>query len=165
MATLLPARLDLKSSDGDKWTEKTPHSKIVRALIHLASTVRPDAAFAVRFFALSIHCPSNTFWTAGKHPLRYLKETKALGLKYGANDDGVIKRVWMRIFLREAHTQVYKWIHIHKCWGYYIMEIEAENNCCAGFQRSRVYLHGNLYLQTAVDENVFQCCWKRASEE
>lgn len=89
--TCLPARLDFKSSHGDEWTEKTPYRRLAEDLIHLANIVRPDSVFTVNYFALFKHCPTNAFWTAGKPLLRYLKETKAVGLKYGAHGDGVIK--------------------------------------------------------------------------
>jgi hypothetical protein len=54
----------------------------VGSLIYLAVNARPDISDAIGIVSKSVSCHTTKHWEAGKHVLRYLKGTTALGLSY-----------------------------------------------------------------------------------
>lgn len=59
--------------------------------MHFADTVRPDISYGVHSLAQFVHKPNKSFWTAGKHILRYLKETITLGIMYHHEDENKLE--------------------------------------------------------------------------
>lgn len=63
--------------------KRTPYLSAVGALMYLATTTRPDIAFAVGVLARFNADPGIQHWTAVKHLFRYVKGTMDLKLVYG----------------------------------------------------------------------------------
>ncbi len=59
-----------------------PYAAAVGCLIHLATWTRPDIAYAVGQLSRFMANPGHAHWKALQHVLRYLKGTRALGLKF-----------------------------------------------------------------------------------
>lgn len=55
-------------------------------LLYLASTTRPDIAYAVGVLSRFMHNPEEAHWLAAKYVLRYISGTAGMGLCYGAGD-------------------------------------------------------------------------------
>ena len=67
---------------GKEETIDKPYREVVGSLMYLATSTRPDIAFAVSQLSRVASCPSNVHWDHGMHLLRYLKGTGKLGLTY-----------------------------------------------------------------------------------
>jgi Reverse transcriptase (RNA-dependent DNA polymerase) len=61
------------------------YSSLVGALLYLATTVRPDIAYAVGVLSRFMSCPTKEHWNTAKGVLRYLAGTSRLGITYGAS--------------------------------------------------------------------------------
>lgn len=90
VATPLLAGLELCSDDSTKLTDSTPYHQLFEGLMHLTNTVRLKIAFFVHYLARFMPSPTDTFWEAGKHILRYLKGAMNLGIRYSKGGDGII---------------------------------------------------------------------------
>lgn len=62
-----------------------PYRELIGSLLYISMISRPDILFATSFLSKFLDKPTNTLWKAGKRVLRYLKETKYLGLTF--NDE------------------------------------------------------------------------------
>lgn len=69
---------------------KLPYRELVGSLMYLASSTRPDIAFAASYLGQFNNCYSEEHWRAAKRVLRYLRGTINLGINYGATS-GVIE--------------------------------------------------------------------------
>lgn len=67
-----------------------PYRELIGSLMYLATTSRPDIAYATAFLSRYMHCPTSTLWSAGKRILRYLKQTIEKGLVYKKQDNNVL---------------------------------------------------------------------------
>ena len=63
------------------------YRELMKALIYLSSTTRPDIAFAVCHLGQFSNCYGAEHWKAAKRVLQYLKETMDVGLTFA--DQGV----------------------------------------------------------------------------
>jgi hypothetical protein len=61
---------------------QVPNLSAIGALMYLANCTRPDIAFAVNLLARHSAAPTKHHWTGVKCILRYLNDTKDLGLFY-----------------------------------------------------------------------------------
>ena len=61
---------------------KAPYREAIGSLMYLASTTRPDIAYAVNFLARQQQNPTEQDWQEVKRIFRYLKGTSELGLRY-----------------------------------------------------------------------------------
>jgi hypothetical protein len=60
------------------------YSSLVGGLLYLATTVRPDIAYAVGVLSKYMSCPTVSHWKAARGVLRYLAGTSRVGITYGA---------------------------------------------------------------------------------
>ena len=82
-------RLSKKDSPEKPDPKKTTeYREVVGSLQYLSVWTRPDITFSVSELSRFMHSPGDTHMTAAKRVLRYLRGTKALGLKYKANTKG-----------------------------------------------------------------------------
>ena len=68
-------------------SEQYPYLAAVGALLYLATSTRPDIAFAVSVLARHSARPTLRHWNGIKHLFRYLKGTEDLGLHYTRSID------------------------------------------------------------------------------
>jgi hypothetical protein len=76
------------TADEAAYMAKFPYGSIVGALNYLASTSRPDIAYAVSVLARYLNDPRYPHAVAAKRVLRYLQGTKHLKLVYGQQKEG-----------------------------------------------------------------------------
>lgn len=76
-------KMDLDSKPLD---DKVPYRSLVCGLMYLSTTTRPDLSFPVSFLARYLDKTTHQTWKAAKRILRYLKETKHLGLIFRQSD-------------------------------------------------------------------------------
>jgi len=62
--------------------EGVPYRELIGSLIYLSNTSRPDLAFAAGVLSRFSVNPRKEHWQAAKHVLRYLKQTKDLGISF-----------------------------------------------------------------------------------
>lgn len=74
----LSAGLDFTTGDKTQLSLSTTYRRLIGSLMPLSNTVCPDITFAVQYLARFMHSPTAGFWKAGKHLLRYLRETDEL---------------------------------------------------------------------------------------
>lgn len=67
--------------------EYVPYKELIGALLHLANTTRPDIAFITGYLSRFMQDPRRVHWNAAKYVLRYLKETKELGITFMRGKD------------------------------------------------------------------------------
>jgi hypothetical protein len=77
------------SNHGDLLDAETPYNALIGSLLYLATSTRPDIAHAVSMLSRFISSPRVEHWAASKSVLRYLSETKSLGLLYGDRTEGL----------------------------------------------------------------------------
>lgn len=91
-STPFPAKTTLSTDqcpttdDEKKAMQAVPYCALVGKVMYLATTTRPDIAFAVRELAKFMSNYGEAHWTAAKHLLRYLQGTRALGIVLGNSD-------------------------------------------------------------------------------
>ncbi|GBP77063.1 Retrovirus-related Pol polyprotein from transposon TNT 1-94 [Eumeta japonica] len=61
---------------------KIPYKEAVGSLMHLAIVSRPDIMFGVSLVSRYLNCYDSTHWAVVKKILKYLKETKEMGILY-----------------------------------------------------------------------------------
>jgi ribonuclease HI len=67
-----------------------PYRQLIGGLLYASTSTRPDISQAVNTLSSYMQNPGPAHWTAAKRVLRYLKNTKALGLTYnGKNQDRI----------------------------------------------------------------------------
>lgn len=86
----LSAAMVPKSEGEKKKKPTTEYRSVVGALIYLATTSRPEIAYAV--FQVANYCdnPQPAHWNVVKRILAYLKTSCSYGLWLGGRDEGVI---------------------------------------------------------------------------
>ncbi|XP_066908731.1 uncharacterized protein [Halyomorpha halys] len=67
--------------------EKIPYRSLVCSLLYLSTMTRPDLSFCVSFLARYLDKGTQQTWKAAKRALRYLKDTKEMGIIFGKNED------------------------------------------------------------------------------
>jgi hypothetical protein len=80
--TPLPVGARYSKEDSLPLPTDNQYQALVGSLIYLAVNTRPDISHAVGILSRYMSCPTTKHWEAGKHVLRYLKGTAALGLNY-----------------------------------------------------------------------------------
>jgi hypothetical protein len=82
----MPDQLVLRRGEGAVLDQgRYPYSSLVGGLLYLATTVRPDIAYAVGELSRYMSCPTVSHWKAAKGVLRYLAGTSRVGITYGAS--------------------------------------------------------------------------------
>ena len=70
--------------------KEVPYHQTVRSLIHLATVIRPDLAYAISIVSENLEIPRTYDWCAVKRIFKYLKGTVNFGLlcqvKYHLNE-------------------------------------------------------------------------------
>ena len=90
--TPLPEKITLTrgdSTEDNKEMSDKPYRALVGSLNYLASTCRPDIAYAAHTLSSFLEKPGLPHWNAAKHVLRYLKGTKNFGLFFRHHPDGI----------------------------------------------------------------------------
>jgi hypothetical protein len=89
--------LDIEKDSFRPWEEEdeilgsqVPYLSAIGALMYLANNTRPDIEFAVNLLARHSAAPTKRHWVGVKSILRYLKDTKDLGLFYSRNQDLIL---------------------------------------------------------------------------
>jgi histone deacetylase 1/2 len=82
-------KLSLNEGEPLAVEDATRYRSIVGALQYVTLT-RPDISFSVNKVCQFLHAPTTLHWTAVKRILRYLKHTKALGLKLVQSDSTLV---------------------------------------------------------------------------
>lgn len=75
-----------KSDEEREKVRSLPYCAVVGKVMYLATTTRPDIAFAVRELAKFMSNYGLAHWAAAKHLLRYLQGTRSRGLILGHRD-------------------------------------------------------------------------------
>ncbi len=92
VSTPLPAGIRLSADDCPKTAEQReamrdkPYCAVVGKVMYLATTTRPDIAYAVRELAKYMSNYGEPHWAAAKHLLRYLQGTRSKGIILGHRD-------------------------------------------------------------------------------
>ena len=81
-----------------------PYLSLIRALMYLANSTRPDIAFAVNLLARHSAAPTKRHWVGGKQILRYLNGTKDLDLFYKKNQDPTLIGYTNAGYLSDPHN-------------------------------------------------------------
>ena len=76
-----------KTDEETREMKNVPYLTAVGSLMYLATTTRPDIAFAVGVLGRFNHNPGPRHWLAVKHLLRYLKGTMDHKLVYGSDEE------------------------------------------------------------------------------
>ena len=87
VATPLESCLDHLGEDGE--VVKVPYREAIGSLMYLMVGTRPDIAFSVSRLARYVEHPTAAHWSAVKRIIRYVKETKHLGIVYGGQNCGL----------------------------------------------------------------------------
>jgi hypothetical protein len=89
--------LDIEKDSFRPWEEEdeilgsqVPYLSAIGALMYLANNTRPDIEFVVNLLARHSAAPTKRHWVGVKSILRYLKDTKDLGLFYSRNQDLIL---------------------------------------------------------------------------
>jgi hypothetical protein len=87
IATPMEERLELKSwSEGDELTDK-PYRSLVGSLMYLYLVSRPDIGYSICTLSKFLEKPTKEHWNYALRILRYIKDTKELGLIYTKNEN------------------------------------------------------------------------------
>lgn len=81
--TVLTTEHCLKTSEEKAHMHDLLYCALVGKVMYLATTTRPDIAYAVHELARFMSNYGQTHWGAAKHLLRYLQATKSIGLTLG----------------------------------------------------------------------------------
>lgn len=74
------------TTEAKRELDKLPYATLVGKAMYLATSTRPDIAYAVRELARFMADYREPHWAAAKHLLRYLQGTRSLGLLLGHQD-------------------------------------------------------------------------------
>lgn len=82
-------RADLVVAASDSPTAQAmsprPYRSLIRSLMYVATTTRPDVAFIVALLSRHLDSPTTSHWKSANCVLRYLKTTQILGIHYRAS--------------------------------------------------------------------------------
>ncbi|POM68330.1 Integrase catalytic core protein [Phytophthora palmivora] len=78
----------MKSSEDEYFVAKYPYRELVGALMYLATSTRPDIAYAVGEVAKFCERYNKSHWVAAKRILKYLKTTQDVGLVFNGGIKG-----------------------------------------------------------------------------
>ena len=87
--TPMDPTIDLHASIEEDMILDVPYASLIGSINYCAISTRPDIAFAVNKCAQFTSWPNLIHWTAAKHILRYLIQTKDYGIQYGTNEHRV----------------------------------------------------------------------------
>jgi hypothetical protein len=90
--TPLPVGVHLSKDDGTPLPTDNLYLALVGSLIYLAVNTRPDISHAVGILSRFMSCPTDKHWEAGKHVLKYLSGTSALGLTYAGKPNPAVNQ-------------------------------------------------------------------------
>ncbi|XP_074299319.1 secreted RxLR effector protein 161-like [Silene latifolia] len=93
---------------------EVPYLSAIGALMYIASHTRPDISFSVNLLARFSSCPTRRHWNGIKHVLRYLQDTKDMGLFFPnmsrENLVGFADAGYLSILIMPDH----KWICVYR---------------------------------------------------
>jgi hypothetical protein len=85
----IPMRTDAHSGiRGEPHTNQGEYRTLVGSLMYLATSTRPDIAYATSFLARHMQTPCEEHWNMAIHVLGYLKKTATMGITYGKLPSG-----------------------------------------------------------------------------
>lgn len=85
-----PLTLSFKPVATDRCCDRSlPYRELIGSLMYVAVATRPDIAHAVSVLSQFNNQYDQRVWTEAKHVLRYLKETRHLGLRFKPTEDGL----------------------------------------------------------------------------
>lgn len=70
---------------------EAPYQEFMGTFLYLVNIVRPDIAFAVGQLSSFSSDPLDVHWTAAKRVVRYLKETRMMGIEYKKDLKAIIR--------------------------------------------------------------------------
>lgn len=89
---------NLKCKKENNCNNEYPYQQLIGNLMYLVVLTRPDIAYAVSFLSQYNNCNTEQQQVYAKRVLRYLKDTKNLGLKYcknkNINIEGYVDADW-----------------------------------------------------------------------
>ena len=83
---------------------EVPYLSAIGALMYLANSTRSDIAFVVNLLAIYSVAPTKSHWVEIKTILRYLNDTRDLGLFHSRNQDPVLLGYKDAGYLSDAHN-------------------------------------------------------------
>lgn len=89
--TSLQQRLDFSGYESENLSDATPYQQLIGSLLHLASAVRQEIAFVIRYLSPFMPKPTNLLWRADTYVLRYLFGTEELGMVSCADSQGTVR--------------------------------------------------------------------------
>ena len=75
-----------ENSNDQKEMKKKPYRNLVGSLLYSAIWTRPDIAYAVSACSRYLENPGWNHWNAAKRILRYMKETKSIGIQFNRDE-------------------------------------------------------------------------------
>ena len=84
--TPLPGGWRKGDATSEEVVDATVYRQLVGSLMYLVNT-RPDICYAVNQLSQAMVKPTNLFWKAGKHVLRYIRGTSGYGSWYRQEDE------------------------------------------------------------------------------
>ena len=81
-----PGNRLVKATEDEDVLDQQSYQSLVGSLMYLATSTRPDIAYAVGTLARFCSKPNQSHWTAAKCVLRYLKGTSNFGILFRGND-------------------------------------------------------------------------------
>ena len=93
---LVLSKADCPDDNSDEESEMKQHDYrgLVESLNYLATTTRPDIAYAAHALSSYLAKPGMFQWTAAKHVLRYLKRATDYTLVYQNDSGGIHLEAW-----------------------------------------------------------------------
>ena len=85
-----PMKQNFQSKEDETILEDISYRKLVCSLIYLSLLTRPDISYSVTYLNRFLDKPTKRLWEAGKRILRYLNQTKDLGLVFTKGNSDLI---------------------------------------------------------------------------
>lgn len=101
-------KLNKNEDEPDSEERMLPYRELVGALMYLAVCTRPDIAYAVSYLSQFNCCYKTSHWIAAKRVLRYLQDTRRMGLRFrktGRSLKGFVDADWANCpYDRKSYT-------------------------------------------------------------
>lgn len=68
---------------------EVPYRRLICSLMYIAVTTRPDLGYSVSYLSRFLDKPTDQAWKAGKRILRYISNTKDMGLYFTKGETGI----------------------------------------------------------------------------
>ncbi|XP_071578912.1 uncharacterized protein [Temnothorax nylanderi] len=81
-AVKLSKKMSPTTEEDKKQMSQIPYRNVIGSLMYLATSTRPDIAYAISILSQFSENPGQDHWKAAKRVLRYLKKTENLGITF-----------------------------------------------------------------------------------